>query len=70
MDGFPPTRPSLLVRRRDPQGARAWSELVDIDAPIGPSLARSHGLQDTDGADILRLDPIGSTVTETSRENE
>jgi hypothetical protein len=34
MSGTPPTRPSLLVRIRDPRDDAAWAEFVDIYGPL------------------------------------
>jgi RNA polymerase sigma-70 factor (ECF subfamily) len=50
----PDTRPSLLVRIRDPQDERAWSEFVEIYSPLIHQLARRKGLQDADAADLLQ----------------
>ena len=35
----PTTRPSLLVRLRDPMDSRAWSEFVEIYGPLIRQLA-------------------------------
>jgi RNA polymerase sigma factor (sigma-70 family) len=48
----PATRPSLLVRLRDPQDERAWGEFVEIYGPLVHRLARRRGLQDADAADL------------------
>jgi RNA polymerase sigma-70 factor (ECF subfamily) len=50
----PQTRLSLLVRIRDRQDAQAWNELVEIYAPLVYRLARSHGVQDADAADLTQ----------------
>src|SRR5438067_8611725 len=51
--GEPPTtRPSLLVRLRDPMDERAWGEFVEIYDPLVRQLARRRGLQDADAADL------------------
>lgn len=42
----PPTMPSLLVRLRDHRDNRAWSEFVDLYAPLIYAYARKRGLQD------------------------
>jgi RNA polymerase sigma-70 factor (ECF subfamily) len=53
--GEPPaTRPSLLVRLRDPQDGRAWGEFVEIYGPLVHRLARRRGLQDADAADLTQ----------------
>lgn len=48
------TRPSLLVRIRDLQDDEAWSQFVDIYAPLVYGFARKHGLQDADAADLTQ----------------
>src|SRR5262249_33591550 len=48
------TRVSLLVRLRDAHDARAWGEFVDLYAPLVYRLARRHGLQDADAADLTQ----------------
>src|SRR5947208_16656553 len=48
----PTTRPSLLLRLRDPMDERAWGEFVEIYGPLVRQLARQRGLQDADAADL------------------
>ena len=48
MPDSPTTRPSLLVRLRDPQDALAWGQFVDLYAPLVYGYARKRGLQDAD----------------------
>jgi RNA polymerase sigma-70 factor (ECF subfamily) len=50
----PVTRPSLLVRMRDPQDTGAWSQFVEIYAPLVYGFARKKGLQDADAADVTQ----------------
>ena len=50
----PNTRPSLLVRIRDPRDERAWAEFLDIYTPLISQLARRKGLQDADAADLVQ----------------
>ncbi len=50
----PATRASLLVRIRDPRDALAWSQFVEIYAPLVYGFARKHGLQDADAADLTQ----------------
>jgi RNA polymerase sigma-70 factor (ECF subfamily) len=50
----PQTRPSLLVRIRDPGDGMAWSEFVGLYAPLIYGLARKKGLQDADAADLTQ----------------
>lgn len=54
MADAPPTRPSLLVRIRDAADHRAWSQFVDVYAPLIHGYARKHGLQDHDAADLTQ----------------
>ena len=48
------TRVSLLIRIRDSHDEDAWSEFVEIYAPLVYSLARRHGVQDADAADLTQ----------------
>jgi RNA polymerase sigma-70 factor (ECF subfamily) len=48
------TRPSLLVRIRDPRDREAWEQFVEIYAPLVYSTARRRGLQDADAADLTQ----------------
>jgi RNA polymerase sigma-70 factor (ECF subfamily) len=54
MERTPTTRPSLLVRLRDPHDDRAWCELTEIYAPLVYRLARRKGLQDADACDLTQ----------------
>ena len=54
MSDAPVTRPSLLVRLRDAEDDKAWSQFVDLYAPLVFGLARRHGLQDADAADVTQ----------------
>jgi len=54
MSASPPTRPSLLVRIRDPRDTIAWSDFVGIYAPLVHSYVRTRGLQDADAADVTQ----------------
>jgi RNA polymerase sigma-70 factor (ECF subfamily) len=54
MADTPPTRASLLVRLRDPRDGEAWSQFVDLYAPLVFSWARGRGLQDADAADLTQ----------------
>jgi RNA polymerase sigma-70 factor (ECF subfamily) len=49
-----PTHPSLLLRIRDSGDRKAWSEFVDVYAPLVYGFARKHGLQDADAADLTQ----------------
>lgn len=48
------TRVSLLLRIRNPQDARAWSEFVQLYAPLLHSYAMKNRLQDADAADLAQ----------------
>ncbi len=50
----PSTRPSLLVRLREPRDERAWEEFLEIYTPLLYHLARRKGLQDADAADLAQ----------------
>jgi RNA polymerase sigma-70 factor (ECF subfamily) len=50
----PVTRASLLVRLRDPTDREAWSQFVELYAPLLYGLARKRGLQDADAADVTQ----------------
>src|SRR5262245_32629455 len=52
MADFPSTRPSLLVRLRDPKDQAAWREFVELYTPLVYNYARKQGLQDADAADL------------------
>jgi RNA polymerase sigma factor (sigma-70 family) len=54
MQPTPETRPSLLVRLRDGADADAWRLFVDLYGPLVYGLARKHGLQDADAADLTQ----------------
>ena len=54
MADSPTTRPSLLVRLRDAGDELAWSQFVDLYAPLVYGFARKHGLQDADAADVTQ----------------
>ena len=50
----PSTRPSLLVRLRDPRDGQAWEEFLDVYTPLILHLARRKGLQEADAADLAQ----------------
>jgi RNA polymerase sigma-70 factor (ECF subfamily) len=54
MADAPGTRPSLLVRIRDPRDGQAWAQFVEVYAPLIYGFARKHGLQDADAADLTQ----------------
>ena len=52
MADIPSTRASLLVRLRDPRDEAAWTEFVDLYAPLIYGYLRRQGLQDADAVDV------------------
>ena len=54
MSDAPATRLSLLVRLREPRDDQAWSQFVELYAPLVYGFARKHGLQDADAADLTQ----------------
>src|SRR5436309_1969714 len=64
MGDSPITRPSLLVRIRDTRNDQAWSQFVEVYAPLIYGFARKHGLQDADAADLTQdvLRVVASTI--------
>jgi RNA polymerase sigma factor (sigma-70 family) len=48
----PATRPSLLVRLRDPRDEQAWVEFLEIYEPLVRRLALRSGLQGADADDL------------------
>lgn len=48
------TRPSLLLRIRDPKDAEAWRTFVEIYTPLIYGYCRHHGLQEADAADVTQ----------------
>ena len=51
---YPDTRPSLLLRIRDPRDADAWNEFADIYRPAILRLAKIRGLQNADAEDLAQ----------------
>jgi RNA polymerase sigma-70 factor (ECF subfamily) len=66
MSYSPATRPSLLVRIRDPRDTIAWSDFVEIYAPLVHSYVRTRGLQDADAADVTQ-DVLQAVATNAER---
>ena len=54
MADLPDTRPSLLLRLRDPGDAAAWRQCVEVYGPAVYRFARKQGLQDADAADVTQ----------------
>jgi RNA polymerase sigma-70 factor (ECF subfamily) len=50
----PATRPSLLVRLRDPQDHDAWQQFFQVYSSVIYGFARRRGLQDADAADLMQ----------------
>jgi RNA polymerase sigma factor (sigma-70 family) len=54
MGSTPETRPSLLIRVRDPADQAAWQEFVEIYQPVILRLARQKGMQAADADDVAQ----------------
>jgi len=54
MPDAPETRPSLLLRLRDWQDQQAWTQFVEVYAPLIYGYLRKRGLQDADAADLTQ----------------
>jgi RNA polymerase sigma factor (sigma-70 family) len=54
MNSTPETRPSLLIRVRNPADRAAWHEFVEIYRPIILRLARQKGMQEADAEDVAQ----------------
>lgn len=50
----PETRPSLMVRLRDPSDQQAWTQFVTIYEPLLLRLMRSRGFQEADARDVTQ----------------
>jgi RNA polymerase sigma-70 factor (ECF subfamily) len=50
----PPTRPSLLLRLRNLHDQQAWTQFVEVYAPLIYGYLRKRGLQDADAADLTQ----------------
>jgi RNA polymerase sigma-70 factor (ECF subfamily) len=48
------TRPSLLLRLRDPRDAESWQAFVDVYGPLVYRHCRGRGLQDADAAEVTQ----------------
>jgi RNA polymerase sigma-70 factor (ECF subfamily) len=49
-----PTRPSLLLRVRDPKDAQAWRDFMQRYAPVVLRHCKRKGLQEADAADVTQ----------------
>ena len=54
MSSTPETRPSLLIRVRDPADQAAWQEFVEIYRPVILRLAQQKGMQAADAEDVAQ----------------
>jgi len=61
MAEVPDTRASLLVRIRQTEDQEAWSQFVELYAPLVYGFARRQGLQDADAADLAQ-DVLGTVA--------
>lgn len=50
----PETRPSLMLRLREPQDKQAWAEFVSIYEPLVLRVLRQRGLQEADAHDLAQ----------------
>ena len=50
----PETRPSLLLRLKDAQDQRSWSEFLAIYEPLVLQIVRNRGLQDADAREVTQ----------------
>lgn len=55
MPEAPATRQSLLLRLRDLQDQNAWTQFVDVYAPLIYAYLRKRGVQDADAADLTQV---------------
>jgi RNA polymerase sigma-70 factor (ECF subfamily) len=53
-DQAPETRPSLILRLRNPGDMLAWQEFVEVYQPLIRSLALRRGLQKADSDDVVQ----------------
>ncbi len=51
---LPPTRPTLVLRLRNPTDQAAWNTFVEIYAPVVLAYAKRCGLQEADAADVVQ----------------
>ena len=54
MHTTPETRPSLLLRLRNPQDEQAWREFLELYEPLIERLARRRGLQHADARELVQ----------------
>ena len=54
MSSAPETRPSLLIRVRDPADSAAWQEFVEVYRPVILRFAQLKGIQAVDAEDIAQ----------------
>ena len=50
----PETRPSLMLRLRDPQDQEAWTQFVSVYEPLVLRLLKQRGLQEADARDVTQ----------------
>lgn len=67
---IPDTRPSLLIRVRDPADQAAWHEFVEIYRPVILRLARQSHLQDADAEDLAQQVLVAIAKAVESREHD
>jgi len=64
MDDSKMTRPSLLLRIRNPDDVVSWREFTEIYGPLIHRFARKQGLQEADAADLAQevLTTVAGTI--------
>jgi len=63
MTQMPVTKPTLLIRLKDPEDREAWQLFVELYGPVVYRLFRSRGVQDADAADLMQ-EVLSSICTE------
>ena len=69
MCSAPETRPSLLVRVRDPADRAAWQEFVEIYRPVILRIARQKGMQAADAEDVAAEVVLAAVAKAIERRN-
>ena len=66
MEQSPQTRPSLLLRIRDFRDEDAWSQCIELYAPLIYGYLRKRNIQDADAGDLTQ--DVLSSVTSTAND--
>jgi len=72
MSSSPETRPSLLIRVRDPADQAAWQEFVEIYRPVILRLAEQKGMQAADAEDVAQevLTAVAKSIAQREHDPE